>query len=159
VIFIGEIRDTDTITSALRAAETGHLVFATIHTNNAVSTVNRIVNMFEPANRDFIRIQLANALRGTISQKLIPSAQGTGRHAACEVLLSTPAVKDYIEKDKLDEIYHLARSGSTSSLMTMNQSLYELAKAEIISQEDAVLYSDNKPEIEQMFRGVYQGTK
>lgn len=106
--------------------------------------------MFEPSNRDFIRLQLANVLRGTISQKLVPHASGTGRHAACEVLVSTPAVKDYIEKDKLEDIYQVS-----SSIMTMNQSLYNLSKSGIITQEDAVVYSDNKPEIERMLRGVF----
>ncbi len=154
VIFIGEIRDQDTINSALKAAETGHLVFATIHTNSAVATVNRIVNMFEPSNRDFVRLQLAGVLRGTISQRLVPLAEGKGRQAACEVLISTPAVKDYIEKDKLDDIYSLAK-GSSTSMLTMNQTLFNLAQAGRITQEAAVGSSDNPSELERMFRGIY----
>jgi twitching motility protein PilT len=159
VIFIGEVRDQDTVVSALTAAETGHLVFATIHTNDAVSTVNRVVNMFEPSNRDFVRNQLAGSLRGTISQKLIPLASGKGRRAACEVLISTPTIKDYIEKGQLDDIYHLSKTGVSSGLITMNNALYEMHRAKLITEESALAYSNNKPELEQMMRGVYQGSK
>lgn len=101
VIFIGEIRDKETVTAALKAAETGHLVFATIHTNDAIQTVNRIVNMFEPSDREFVRIQLASILRGTVSQKLVPLTNGGGRRPVCEVLVVTPTVKDFIAKDKV----------------------------------------------------------
>ena len=158
VIFVGEIRDKETITSALNAAETGHLVFSTIHTNGAIQTVNRIINMFEPTDRDFIRLQLASVLRGTISQKLIPTSNGTGRRVACEVLVVTPTVKDFIEKDKLDQIYDLVKKGSFNSMLTMNASLYKLHEQGLISEEVALEYSDNENELQQMFRGVYHGT-
>lgn len=91
VIFVGEIRDKETVRAALQAAETGHLVFATIHTNDAIQTVYRIVNMFEPTDRDFIRLQLSKVLRGTISQKMLP-LKTSGRRPACEVLVVTPTV-------------------------------------------------------------------
>ncbi len=158
VIFIGEIRDKETVTAALKAAETGHLVFATIHTNDAVQTVNRIVNMFEPSDRNFVRDQLAAILRGTISQKLIPISNGSGRRPACEVLVVTPTVKDFIEKDKLEEIYELVKKGSFNNMITMNTSLYRLVEQEFISEETALSYSDNKNELQQMFRGVFHGT-
>jgi twitching motility protein PilT len=161
VIFIGEIRDRETLHAALQAAETGHLVFATIHTNNAVQTVNRIVNMFETSDRDTVRGQLAQVLRGTISQKLVPLANGKGRQPACEVLVITPTVKDYIMKDKLQDIYGLAKRGSSvfDSIITMNMSLYNLFELGLITEETAVAYSDNKNELQQMLRGVYQGTR
>ena len=158
VIFIGEIRDKETVVAALKAAETGHLVFATIHTNDAVQTVNRIVNMFEPSDRDFVRSQLASILRGTISQKLVPLSNGSGRRPACEVLVVTPTVKDFIAKDKLEDIYELVKKGSFNNMITMNASLYKLYEQELISEEVAVSYSDNKIELQQMLRGVYHGT-
>jgi len=158
VIFIGEIRDRETVTSALKAAETGHLVFATIHTNDAIQTVNRIVNMFDPADRGFVRSQLAQILRGTISQKLLPTTGGVGRRPACEVLVVTPTVKDFIEKDKLEEIYELVKKGSFNNMITMNNSLFRLFELDLITEEIALSYSDNKIELQQMFRGVYHGT-
>ena len=158
VIFIGEIRDKDTVTAALKAAETGHLVFATIHTNDAIQTVNRIVNMYEPSDREFVRGQLASILRGTVSQKLIPISNGTGRRPACEVLVVTPTAKDFIEKDKLEEIYELVKKGSFNNMITMNTSLYRLYEQDLITEDDAMSYSDNKNELQQMFRGVFHGT-
>ncbi len=158
VIFVGEIRDEETITAALKAAETGHLVFATIHTNDAIQTVNRIVNMYNPSDRDFVRTQLAQVLRGTVSQKLLPLKAGSGRRPACEVLVVTPTVKDFIQKDKLEEIYELVKKGSFNNMLTMNSSLYRLYEQDLISEETALEYSDNKTELQQMFRGVYHGT-
>ena len=158
VIFVGEIRDNETVTAALKAAETGHLVFATIHTNDAIQTVNRIVNMYEPVDREFVRLQLSAILRGTISQKLVPLKNGAGRRPACEVLVVTPTVKDFIEKDKLEDIYELVKKGSFNNMLTMNTSLFRLYEQGAISEEVAMTYSDNKNELQQMFRGVYHGT-
>ncbi len=157
VIFVGEIRDQETVTAALKASETGHLVFATIHTNDAVQTVNRIVNMYNPSDRDFVRNQLSTVLRGTISQKLLPLIDGKGRRPACEVLVVTPTVKDFIQKDKLEEIYDLVKKGSFNNMITMNTSLYQLYEQDYISEETAMAYSDNKNELQQMFRGVFHG--
>lgn len=158
VIFIGEIRGRETIEAALNAAETGHLVFATIHTNNAIQTVSRIVNMYEPTDREFVRKQLAKVFRGCVSQKLVPINEGKGRRIACEVLVCTPPIGDFIEKDKLDEIYDLVKKGSYNSMITMNSSLYRLHEEGLITEEVALEYSDNKTELQQMFRGVYHGT-
>ncbi|MBO6087068.1 PilT/PilU family type 4a pilus ATPase [bacterium] len=158
VIFVGEIRDRATVDAALSAAETGHLVFATIHTNDAIQTCNRIINMFEPADRDFVRSQLAAVLRGTVSQKLVPLKDSTGRVPACEVLVVTPTVKDFIEKDKLEDIYELVKKGTFNNMITMNASLYRLFDRGLISEETANTYSDNKTELQQMLRGVYHGT-
>ena len=158
VILIGEIRDKETIVSALKASETGHLVFATLHTNDAIQTVNRIVNMFEPQDRHYIRSQLASTLRGTISQKLLNKANGEGRILACEILVATPTVKDFIIKDELEHIYDLVKKGSFNDMLTMNMSLFKLVEKELITQEEAMSKSDNKNELQQMFKGVYQGT-
>lgn len=158
VVVIGEIRDRETLDSALNAAETGHLVFATVHTNDAVQTINRIVNMYEPIDRDFVRKQLSTVLRGTVSQKLVPVNGGTDRWPACEVLVVTPAVADFIEKNKLEDVYELVKKGSYNCMLTMNSSLYRLYELGLITEEVAVEYSDNKNELQQMFRGVFHGT-
>lgn len=159
VILIGEIRDKETVETALKAAETGHLVFATLHTNDAIQTINRIINLFEPQNRQFIRGQIASILRGTISQKLVNCQNGEGRHPACEILVCTPTVKDFILKDELDQIYDLVKKGSFNDMLTMNMSLFKLVEKNIITQEEALSKSDNKNELQQMFKGVYHGTK
>lgn len=158
VILIGEIRDKETIESALKAAETGHLVFATLHTNDSVQTINRIVNMFDPSDRDFVRNQVANILRGTISQKLVPTKDGKFRVPACEILVCTSTVKDFIIKNELEKIYDLVKKGSFNDMLTLNMSLYKLVEKGIITQEDAITQSNDKNELQKMFKGVYQGT-
>ena len=158
VIFIGEIRDKDTVSNALKAAETGHLVFATIHTNNAIQTVNRIINMFTPADRPFVRNQLTEILRGTISQKLVPLASGVGRHPACEILVVTSTIKDFIEKNELEQIYDLVKKGSFNNMITLNMSLYGMLQRGEITEEAALIASSNKNELKQMIRGVFHGT-
>lgn len=159
VILIGEIRDRETVETALKAAETGHLVFATLHTNDAIQTINRIVNMFEPQDRHYIRTQIAAVLRGTISQKLVASPVDEGRYPACEILVCTSTVRDFIVKDELDQIYELVKKGSFNDMITMNMSLFRLVEKKIISQEEALNNSYNKNELQQMFKGVYHGTK
>lgn len=154
VILIGEIRDKETVLNALKAAETGHLVFATLHTNNAVQTINRIINMFDPYERDDIRSQLANTLRGTISQNLVNCKDDERRLPANEILVVTPAVKDFIIKDELEEIYELVKKGSFNDMMTMNMSLHYLLEEDLITEEDAMEKSDNKFELQQMIKGV-----
>lgn len=158
VILIGEIRDRETIESALKASETGHLVFATLHTNDAIQTVNRIVNLFDPQDRQFIRNQLASTLRGTIAQKLVAKRSNDGRHPACEVLVCTPTVKDFIIKDELEQIYDLVRKGSFNDMLTMNMSLHKLVQRNIITSEEAMRNTDNQNELQQMLKGVYHGT-
>lgn len=158
VIFIGEIRDRETIEAALNAAETGHLVVSTIHTNDAVQTVNRIINLFEPGERDFVRHQVAATLRGTVAQKLVPSVEDDKRLPAPEILINTPTVQDFIIKDELEKIYDLVKTGSFNNMTTMNMSLYNLYKDGKITKETALTYSDSRQEMEQMLRGVYHGT-
>lgn len=159
VILVGEIRDRETVTAALRAAETGHLVFSTIHTNNAIETVNRIVNMFNPADRPFVRFQLAQVLRGTISQKLIPLASGTGRKPAAEVLVATSTIQDLIVKNELEQIYDLVKKGSYNNMITLNASLFSLIRDGSVAEEVAIAASNDPNELKQMLRGVYHGTK
>ena len=159
VIFVGEIRDLETLDAALKAAETGHLVFATLHTNDAVQTLYRIINMYDPSVRDQVRRQIAQTLRGTIAQKLVRTADGQGRRPAVEILVVTSTVKDLIIKNKIDDIYEYICKGAYSGMISMNDSLYNLVEAGFITQEIALEASDIKNELEQMFRGVYRGTR
>jgi len=159
VIFIGEIRDRETMAAALKAAETGHLVFSTLHTNDAVQTINRIINMFDESNRPIIRRQLADALRATIAQKLVYSSQNDKRYPACEIMVVTPTIRDYIYKDNTDAIYELLSDTSIDDMVSMNSSLAALVANELISQEEALEYSNDVNELEKIFRGVYQGTR
>ena len=159
VIFIGEIRDKETMTAALKAAETGHLVLSTLHTNDAVQTINRIVNMFEESNRFMIRKQLADTLRATIAQKLVYSEKNEKRFPACEVMVVTSTIRDYIKKDQIDEIYDLINDNNIDDMISMNQSLATLVSQGSLSQEEALEASNDENELEKLFRGVYQGTK
>ena len=158
VILIGEIRDLETLSSAMKAAETGHLVIASLHTNDAIQTVNRIVGMFEPKDREGVRKQLAETLKACVAQKLIPLKAGHGRIPACEIMVVTPTIKDFIIKDELEQIYDLVKKGSYNDMITMNMSLFQLIKEDLISKDTAIEASDNKVEIEQMLRGAYHGT-
>ena len=158
VILIGEIRDMETLTSAMKAAETGHLVIASLHTNDAIQTVSRIVGMLEPSDRDYVRKQLAETLKACVAQKLLPLKNGQGRVPACEIMVVTPTIKDFIIKDELEQIYDLVKKGSYNDMITMNMSLLQLIKEDLISKDVAIEVSDNKVEIEQMLRGAYHGT-
>ena len=157
IIFIGEIRDVETLDAALKAAETGHLVFSTLHTNDAVQTINRIINMYDPEQRPFLRQQLAATLRATLAQKLLQTVDGKSRRAACEFLVVTPTIQDLIIKEELENIYNLVKNGSFNNMITMNTSLYQLYKAGIITATTALEASDNKNELQQMLRGMYHG--
>jgi len=159
VIFIGEIRDKETMEAALKASETGHLVLSTLHTNDAVQTINRIVNMFDESNRFLIRRQLAETLRATIAQKLVYSEQERKRFPACEIMVVTSTIKDYINKDNTEEIYELLRDNTVDNMISMNTSLARLVDNGSISEEEALHNSNDEPELEKMFRGVYQGTR
>ena len=159
VIFIGEIRDKETMEAALKASETGHLVLSTLHTNDAVQTINRIVNMFDESNRYLIRKQLAETLRATIAQKLVYSEQAKKRFPACEIMVVTSTIKDYITKDNTDEIYELLRDNTIDDMISMNTSLALLTDRGCISKEEALKNSNDESELEKIFRGVYQGTK
>jgi len=159
IILIGEIRNEETMLAALKAAETGHLVFATLHTNDAVQTINRIVNMFDQSSRDLIRRQIADSLRGTVAQKLIFSEKHKKRFPACEIMVVTPTVQDYIVKDRLEEIYNCLREGSYDEMMTLNASLAELVNQEKISETEAYSVSEDENELAKIIKGSFTGTK
>lgn len=158
VILIGEMRDRETISSALKAAETGHLVFSTLHTTDAVQTINRIINAFEPHEREPLRLQIASALKGTVSQKLVKRTDGKGRVPATEVLVVTPAIKDYIIRDEIEKIYELINMGDYDGMMSMNMSLLKLVKSDLITNQTALQASDTPTEMEIMLKGAFHGT-
>ena len=156
IIVIGEIRDKETVEAAISAAETGHFVLSTIHTNSATQTINRIVGLFDNDRKEFIRKRFAVALKGTIAQKLIPRVNG-GLIPALEIMASTPAISDYIAKDKMNDIEQLISHANSPTLCTMNSSIYNLYKMNFIEKEIALEYSDNPTELYQMIRGIYHG--
>jgi twitching motility protein PilT len=133
VILIGEMRDLETISIAMTAAETGHLVLASLHSSSAAQTIERVMDVFPPHQQAQIRIQLATSLQGIISQQLIPRNDGRGRVVACEVLVSTPAVRNLIRENKVHQIYSAIQTGSNSGMITMEKSLKILYERGIIA--------------------------
>ncbi len=142
VIMIGEMRDLETIATALTAAETGHLVFATLHTNNAAQTVDRIIDSFPAYQQNQIRLQLAGTLLGVISQRLIPSVKG-GRWPAVEVMIANPAIRNLIRENKIHQIDLVIETSRGEGMINLNFALAELVKRKIISMESAETYSPN----------------
>lgn len=155
VILVGEIRDRETMEIALKAAETGHLVLATLHTNDAVQSINRIINMFDESNRDLVRKQVAETLRATVAQQLVYSEKDQKRYPACEIMVVTSTIKDYIIKDNLEEIYELVAHNTTDGMISMNGSLAQLVEQDKISQDEAMEASTDPDELSKVFRGAY----
>lgn len=156
MIIIGEIRDQETVEAAIQAAETGHFVLSTLHTNSATQTINRIIGLFVSEQKDFIRKRLSTTLRGTIAQKLVPK-KGGGLAPALELMMTTPAISDYIAKDKMGEIDQLLVKSNSSTLCTMNASIFNLYRLGIVEKEVAIEASNNPTELYQMMRGIYHG--
>jgi twitching motility protein PilT len=155
IILIGEMRDLETMNIALQAAETGHLVFATVHTASAAETLDRISNMFQPHERPLLWLRLSVSLRGVLSQKLLPRADGTGRVAALEVMDVTPTIVGMLEKGASDDIYgaiRLAGQEDYWGMQTMNQCLLRYFKAGIITEQDALANGNPYTELRQMIR-------
>lgn len=143
VILIGEMRDTETIQAALTVAETGHLAFATLHTNDALQTINRIVDVFPAAQQAQVRTQLSFVLEGVVVQQLIPKADGRGRVLAMEIMIPNPAIRALIRSQKLEQIPSMIEIGKAEGMMTMNQSLYRLLRRGLISVDMAFKRSSN----------------
>ena len=156
IIVIGEIRDRETVEAAIAAAETGHFVLSTIHTNSATQTINRIIGLFETDQKEFIRKRLSVTLKGTIAQKLLPKTEG-GLVPALEIMTSTAAIADYIAKDKMSDMEQLIAKSNSPTMCTMNSSIYNLYKLNLITKETAIESSDNPTELYQMMRGIYHG--
>jgi twitching motility protein PilT len=156
VVLIGEMRDLETIESALRIAETGHLTFATLHTNSAAQTINRIVDVFPSHQQPQIRAQLSFVLEGIMCQSLLPKASGTGRVLAMEILVPTPAIRNLIREDKIHQIYSSMQTGQEKhGMQTFNQCLATLYFQRQITQQLALAMSSNVEELQEMMnRGV-----
>jgi twitching motility protein PilT len=161
VVLIGEMRDLETVESALRIAETGHLTFGTLHTNSAASTINRIIDVFPAHQQSQIRTQLSLVLEGIVCQALLPKANGQGRVISLEVLVPTPAIRNLIREDKIHQIYSSMQTGQEKvGMQTMNQSLVSLYMRKMISLETALNASSNREELQEMINrgaGVVPG--
>lgn len=152
VILIGEMRDPNSFNIAMQAGETGHLVFSTVHTSSAYETLDRIVNMFPPHEKNYLCQRLANSLRAVIAQKLVPRADGLGRVAALEILVVTPTIQKMVEDGHFSDIYHQLNEGEFWGMQTMNQSLLRYVKAGVITEEIAMNYAGIPSELKQMLR-------
>src|SRR4030042_873697 len=151
IILIGEMRDLETIQAALVTAETGHLTFATLHTNSCMETVSRIIDVFPPHQQQQIRTQLSFVLEGVLAQQLIPKVGGKGRVLAMEVMIPNPAIRNLIREDKIQQIYSLMQVGQSKfGMQTMNQALFSLVERHFISLEDAMERSHHLDEFRQM---------
>lgn len=157
IILIGEMRDTETITMGLKAAETGHLVMSTLHTNDAIQTINRLINTFPPHEQEAVRIQLASALKASVAQRLIPRADKPGRCAALEILLVMPNArgentKNHILKANTDALYQILKTSEYDGMQSMNQALFKHYANGLISPDDALANSDNPDELTRLMR-------
>ena len=160
VVCLGELRDLDTIRSALTVAETGHLTFATVHTNSAIQTLNRVISVHPPHQQDEVRAQLSMVLEGVVSQRLIPSATGRGRVLAIEVLVPTSAVRNLIREDKIHQIYSMMQTGQAKhGMQTMNQALADLCRRRMITLQTALASSSQPEELSRLLDRTGGGRK
>lgn len=155
IVLIGELRDLETVESALRIAETGHLTFGTLHTNSAAQTINRVIDVFPAHQQSQIRTQLSLVIEGIVCQALLPKVGG-GRIVALEIMVPTPAIRNLIREDKVHQIYSAMQTGQEKmGMQTMNQSLATLYQKKLITLETALNTSSNKDELQEMInRGV-----
>jgi twitching motility protein PilT len=155
VVLIGELRDLETVEAALSIAETGHLCFATLHTNGAIQTINRIVDVFPPHQQDQVRAQLSFVLEGIVSQQLVPKATGGGRSLCMEILVMTPALRNLVREDKLHQMYSQMQVGQTKyGMQTMNQALFSLLQRRLVSIEEALSRSTDIDELKTMLKSA-----
>ncbi|MDD5146253.1 MAG: type IV pilus twitching motility protein PilT [Candidatus Pacebacteria bacterium] len=153
VIMVGEMRDFETIATAITAAETGHLVFATLHTNSASQTIHRIIDVFPPHQQSQIRAQLASSLLGVVAQRLIPRIDD-GFIPACEIMLVNPAIANLVREDKIHEIPAIIETSAKQGMISMNQSLSDLVRAKQVSKETAVIYSLSPEDLEARLKSI-----
>ncbi len=157
VILVGEMRDLETIQTAITAAETGHLVFATLHTQDAPQTIDRIIDAFPPHQQQQIRVQLSTTLQGVVTQQLLQTWDGRGRVVAAEVLVATPAVRNLIRESKVHQIYSAMQAGARFGMRTMDQALAYLVTNGKITMELARQRSHDPQELERLVTGVSGG--
>jgi twitching motility protein PilT len=154
VILVGEMRDLETISTALTAAETGHLVFATLHTQDTAQTVDRIIDVFPPSQQGQVRVQLSVALQGIVTQQLLPTADGQGRAVACEVLVPTPGVRNLIREGKTHQIYSALQTGGNVGMQTMDAALVDLARRGVITRQLAEARATSPEELRRLLGSV-----
>lgn len=154
VILIGEMRDAETFHAATSAAETGHLVFSTLHTTNAMLTIDRIMDMFPPEQHDQIRAQLSLQLKYTVAQRLVPAADGKGRVAAVEIMYNSPGIAQLIRENMIKHIPNAIASGG-DGMQSFNTSLVNLVKNELVTVDDAIAFSDSPEELQMNLKGIY----
>jgi twitching motility protein PilT len=154
VILVGEMRDLETISTALTAAETGHLVFATLHTQDAPQSVDRVIDVFPAHQQQQVRVQLASSLQGVVTQQLVPITSGRGRVVSAEVLVATPAVRNLIREGKTHQIYSAMQAGGKYGMQTMDMSLANLVKAGKISMELALEKCANEQDMRRLIGGA-----
>jgi twitching motility protein PilT len=155
VVLVGEMRDLETISTALTAAETGHLVFATLHTQSAPQTIDRIIDVFPAEQQHQVRIQLAGTLQGIVTQNLVPTADGRGRIAALEILVPDDAVRNLIRQGKIEQIYSVMQTGTARGLQTMEQALADLVLRNVITREVAFSRSSRVDQLQGLLeRGI-----
>jgi twitching motility protein PilT len=150
VILVGEMRDLETMSLAITAAETGHLVFSTVHTNNAAQTVDRIVDVFPPGQQEQIRIQLSNNLEAVLSQQLLPRAGTPGRIAAMEIMIASPAIRNLIREAKAHQITSIIQTSAHHGMQTMDQCLRDMYQRGLITYEEAMARAMNQEELKKM---------
>jgi twitching motility protein PilT len=150
VILVGEMRDLETVGAALTIAETGHLVLATLHTNSAAESINRVIDVFPSNQQSQVRAQLAFVLEGVITQTLLPRLKGRGRSMAAEIMVATPAIRALIRDDKVHQIYSAMQSGKKFGMQTMNDALYQLYTAREVAQEECERVSHDPKEFLRM---------
>ncbi|HRI45258.1 MAG TPA: type IV pilus twitching motility protein PilT [Fimbriimonadaceae bacterium] len=157
VLLVGEMRDTETIALAITAAETGHLVFATLHTNNAAESLDRMIDVFPPGQQEQIRIQLANNIQAIISQQLLPRASGPGRIPAIEVMIATPAIRNLCRENKTHQIPSMIQTSGGQGMMTMDQCLRDLYLKGFITLEEGMMRAQNVEELKKMINTPQTG--
>jgi twitching motility protein PilT len=150
VILVGEMRDLETISTALTAAETGHLVFATLHTQDAAQTIDRIIDVFPSHQQGQVRVQLSVALQGIMTQQLLPNADGSGRIVACEVLVPNPAIRNLIREGKTHQIYSVLQTGAATGMQTMDTALAGLVRQGKVTQKLAEARSSTPDELRRL---------
>src|SRR5438094_1483148 len=147
VSLVGEMRDLETISTALTAAETGHLVFGTLHTQSAPSTIDRIIDVFPPSQQEQVRIMIAGSLQGVVTQTLLPTSDGQGRVAALEILLPDDAVRNLIRQGKVEQIYSVMQTNTKNGMQTMEQALADLVVRRVVKVEDALNRSSRREQL------------
>jgi len=154
VVLIGEMRDQETIEAALTLAETGHLIFGTLHTSDCVQTINRVIDVFPAYQQAQIRTQLSFTIQAVFCQQLLARAVGKGRALAVEIMIASPAVRALIRDDKAHQIYSIIQTGGKEGMRTMNASLFELYRLNLVTYEEAMAHSTDVEDLKRMFRST-----